>query len=240
MTLAMKYKLAVTMNNIGASLVDQSIDNNNSSQYAVATGLFRHALQTLRLPDNAQNTEESYLPRQLLALSSLLAQSNMVRNNFSTIGDATLSHQPTYSSSSSFFLVHHAVKLTVTTDHTDSCHANLAIAAILFNLALLHQLTEPYAPDVPDLYHTCAATLRDIDDSNETFLLAVACLNNVGVWCHATGDALGAQSTMEQLSGLMATEDEYGLEEPVLRGVQSNIICTLEGMADAPCLAGAA
>lgn len=230
MLLPMSYKLAAIMNNVGVTLMEERETNcNESYQYTAAKGLFQNAWQTLNMP-NARQIDGSALPQQLSVLSAWLSQSNTEINLVSPFDD-----QP----SSSFFLVQRALTLRDTVD-IDSSQTQLANAVILFNLALLHQLTAPHSRDISHLYRNCAAALVDIPDSDETFLLSVACLNNVGVWCHAAGDVAGAQSTMEQLSGLLAAEDEYDLEEPVLRGVQSNIICTLEGMEEISFLAGAA
>lgn len=94
----------------------------------------------------------------------------------------------------------------------DDCH--LYSASILFNLGLSIQLHQPQSSQVPLFYHRATVVLYDVMDSNETFTMSVAILNNTAVWCHSNRDeedeATRARSCVEQVAQLLAENQRGG------------------------------
>lgn len=86
---------------------------------------------------------------------------------------------------------------------------NMAAASILFNLGLTTQLLHPHAMEVPIYYQMSAAAFRNVEDSTETFILAVSLLNNSAVWCHNAGDHIGMSSCLCRIDEIMF--DEIGI-----------------------------
>lgn len=109
---------------------------------------------------------------------------------------------------------------------TSLCHV-----VILFNLGLTVQLQGPDPTSdrvVTHLYHTASAILADIPDSHATLVLAMAILNNTGVWCQQSGDRTAAASCMEQLNVLLQEEaQERVLQPEVLQGITANVVTLL-------------
>ena len=97
-------------------------------------------------------------------------------------------------------------------------------ATILFNMGITHQLDVPHCSEVPRLYHLATYALHDVPDSTATFTLAVALLNNAGVWCHANGEPEKGRSCMERIAELIADEDEFSLDPSLSeQGILTNV-----------------
>lgn len=203
---------------------------NNQGVCLVRDGLLEQGISFFQLAWNARTGRDIDWP----TLSS--AQGN---TSFPITG---LSIPSTEGSSSpdnhDLYLVEHAISLVPSSDVSQtpqdpSSTYSILSATISFNLGLAHQLRNPGEASVARYYHISTAALYDTPDSHDTFLLAVAALNNFAAWCYANGNVVGTQSCLQKLSTLLHDEEyTYDLNthdgdhhEPrsLQQGVMSNI-----------------
>lgn len=210
-------KLAVRLNNVGTRVLTLQED------YELALELFKCSYKLL-------------LPRQLVDTPNLVeAETHLRIIESQTEGiQPLLSRQtgPQENDQSNFpYLVKMPFQIRVYDGCFDENNHDLIAAKVLFNIALSHQLIQPNKAQVAGFYHMSTAALANVEDSDDTFLLAVASMNNFAVWCHATGDFDGQLSGMAKLRQLMADE-EYAstLDGTSKFGIQSNMFSLCENM----------
>lgn len=111
-------------------------------------------------------------------------------------------------------------------DHLVSTH--FTSSAIVYNLALIHQMFNRESQAAAQFYEISATLLIGSgtdDQTPESSLLRMALLNNFGVWCFENSDGEVMRTCMEEMAIAMddPSQKRIQLEENVRQGFRENI-----------------
>jgi hypothetical protein len=181
--------------------------------YRAAWDLYKASLEDILSIERAAKQRfeaqgESNLPEcnpYIQKAESMLAASNIpstdsIEDAILYVGSITETNRREVVSKFDFYIYsipfHIRSEKFVSPNLSHQAYRQLQSAKVIFNLAMVEQTLDRKSDNVVSLYKL-ASTL--LDNSEDSILVWIAMLNNMGVWCYHNGDYDASQCCMEHL-----------------------------------------